>query len=140
MITDVINKMKPATTCIKDRDGAMFCYSPEGHLHSEDGPAVVRGDGTKMWYSNGSLHRLDGPALEHISGYRVWFIKGRRHRTDGPAVIYANGNVAWYLHDAYFYNASDWAKKVLQEQHAQEPTEHQVQEYVQQCLSQNILH
>jgi len=48
-----------------------------GLLHREDGPAVVRINGTKEWYFNGKLHRTDGPAVEFASGSKEWHIDGK---------------------------------------------------------------
>ena len=66
-------------------------------LHREDGPAVVRADGTKEWYLNGKLHREDGPAVESSSGSKEWYLNGQPHREDGPAFEWANGTKSWWL-------------------------------------------
>ena len=66
-------------------------------LHRTDGPAIVRADGTKVWYQHGNLHRTDGPAIEHANGDKRWYINGKRHREDGPAIEWADGDRAWYL-------------------------------------------
>jgi len=43
----------------------------------EDGPAVERADGDKLWYRNGQLHRDDGPALEGGDGRKEWYRDGK---------------------------------------------------------------
>ena len=69
-----------------------FCryhYLPGTSIyHREDGPAIERSDGTKIWFFNGVMHRENGPAGEYPDGYKTWYIKGKRHRLDGPAVVW----------------------------------------------------
>jgi hypothetical protein len=36
----------------------------DGELHREDGPAIERGDVSRVWYINEEQHREDGPAIE----------------------------------------------------------------------------
>ena len=69
-----------------------------GKFHREDGPAVIRANGTKEWYLKGKLYREDGPAVIRPDGTKEWYLNGKYHRTDGPAVIYADGTKEWYLH------------------------------------------
>ena len=68
-----------------------------GELYREDGPAIIRKNGSYAWYLNGVLHREDGPAVEHVNGSRAWYLNGKLHREDGPAIIRKNGSYAWYL-------------------------------------------
>jgi len=63
-----------------------------GILHREDGPAVERADGRKLWYLNGKLYRID-----FLSGQRQWYKNGNSHREDGPAVEWIDGSKGWYL-------------------------------------------
>ncbi|HEX2752542.1 MAG TPA: hypothetical protein VHP34_05450, partial [Alphaproteobacteria bacterium] len=44
-------------------------FNAEGKCHSEDGPAVIYADGTRIWFQNGQKHRVDGPAIEHPDGH-----------------------------------------------------------------------
>lgn len=67
-------------------------------LHRDDGPAVDRNDGTKIWYKNGKIHRENGPALEYSNGDKRWYKHGIMHRQDGPAMINADGSEEWYYH------------------------------------------
>jgi len=82
-----------------------------GKLHRENGPAVVKPDGTIKYYINNQLHRDNGPAVIRPDGQQIWYCRGRYHRIDGPAIILPNsthlgcGNCAhnpsiakWYKH------------------------------------------
>ena len=48
--------------------GTHSYYNAAGQLHCDEGPAIVRVDGTLAWYQNGKRHRTDGPAIEYASG------------------------------------------------------------------------
>jgi hypothetical protein len=50
----------------------------DGHLHNDNGPAVIYFNGDKQWYCHGRFHRLDGPAIEYTDGYECWFYHGKR--------------------------------------------------------------
>jgi hypothetical protein len=45
--------------------------------HREDGPAVERSNGTKIWYLHGKLHRENGPAIEYANGDKAWYLEGK---------------------------------------------------------------
>lgn len=47
----------------------------KGIYHRLDGPAIIKLDGTKIWYKNGLRHRLNGPAVEVVS-YKDWWKNG----------------------------------------------------------------
>lgn len=53
-----------------------------GILHREDGPAIIRTDGSEVWCVDGRRHRLDGPAIRYHplnpTEYNVWWINGYR--------------------------------------------------------------
>ena len=69
----------------------------DGHLHHEDGPAIIRDD-HEEWWLNGERHKEDGPAVLN-SGYQAWYYKGKRHREDGPAVIdHIRGYIEYWIH------------------------------------------
>lgn len=51
-----------------DHHGTRSYYNAAGLLHREDGPAIVRVDGTVEWWFNGELHRDVGPAVERSDG------------------------------------------------------------------------
>ena len=59
---------------IVDDSGTRKYFNAAGQLHRDDGPAVIRADGTKEWYLNGEWHRDDGPAIEYVKGGSGWFI------------------------------------------------------------------
>ena len=61
-----------------DRVGTVRYRNSDDQLHREDGPAVERSDGSRMWYLNGKLHREDGPAVERPNGTRFWYRNGER--------------------------------------------------------------
>ncbi len=82
-------------------------YYKNNELHREDGPAIICGDRTKVWYVGGKQHRLDGPAYEGANGNKVWCIEGKFHREDGPAVEFANGNKEWWLYGIK-YSIREW--------------------------------
>ena len=70
-----------------------------GELHRDDGPALLRRDGTEEWYKHGKLHREDGPAIEGgASAGEQWYLNGQRHREDGPAVDQPDGHQSWWRH------------------------------------------
>jgi hypothetical protein len=78
-------------------DGTQEWYQ-HGELHREDGPAIVELDGWQSWYQHNKLHRDDGPAMVMNSGEQYWYRHGEPHRDDGPAVTYADGSQDWYQH------------------------------------------
>ncbi len=53
--------------------GGVECTNEHGHLHREDGPAVIASIGSKYWYINGHLHREDGPAVILAKGDKVYY-------------------------------------------------------------------
>ena len=59
--------------------GTRRYYNAAGQLHRDEGPAVVRVDGTSLWYQSGVLHRTNGPATVRATGYSEWWIKGIPH-------------------------------------------------------------
>ena len=45
--------------------------------HRDDGPAIIRANGDKLWYRFGKLHRDDDlPAIELADGVKKWFTNG----------------------------------------------------------------
>lgn len=76
-------------------------------LHREDGPAVIRADGSKAWCRYGTPHREDGPAIITANGIEQWWLNGMCHREDGPAVINTNGNKQWWL-NGHQYSFNEW--------------------------------
>ena len=77
--------------------GTRSYYNSANQLHCDEGPAIVRVDGTLAWWQNGLLHRKDGPAIEYANGGKEWWHQGFRHRNCGPAVIRSDGSNEWWL-------------------------------------------
>ena len=61
-----------------DRVGTVRYRNSDDQLRREDGPAVERSDGSRMWFLDGKLHREDGPAVERPNGTRFWYRNGER--------------------------------------------------------------
>jgi len=57
-------------------------YTKDGELHREDGPAVIRTDGSQSWYKDGELHREDGPAVIWADGTQLWYKDGKHIKTN----------------------------------------------------------
>ncbi len=70
-----------------------------GDIHREDGPALIRADGTQERWQHGYRHRDDGPAVINAEGTQFWFQRGELHRDGGPAVVWSDGTQKWYRHD-----------------------------------------
>lgn len=60
----------------------------------------TRGD--QEWrLPNGDLHREDGPAVIRSNGETVWFLNGQKHRLVGPAIYGGKFKSCWYVNDVY---------------------------------------
>lgn len=59
---------EPANPTVKTSMGDTDDYRVYGVLHREDGPAVVKEDGTQEWWVAGKRHREDGPAIIYPDG------------------------------------------------------------------------
>lgn len=57
----------------------------------------IEPNGTIRWYKNGHIHREDGPAIIYSDGQQEWYLNGKLHRTDGPAIIYTDGVERWFI-------------------------------------------
>jgi hypothetical protein len=77
-------------------DGIHEWRNKVSQRHRDDGPAIVKPDGTQEWYIKGLRHRLNNPAVIYPDGHEEWWVNGKRHRLDGPAVTYPNGTKAWW--------------------------------------------
>ena len=78
--------------------GFILSWYNQGHLHREDGPAIIYPDGRTEWYQDDWLHREDGPAIEWPNGGKHWYQRGKKHREDGPAENTLLGGETWYLY------------------------------------------
>jgi hypothetical protein len=90
--------LKYASMSLLDKnhlDGIVY-VDYRGRRHRVDGPAVVKSDGTRIWYQDDKRHRVDGPAIECANGTRIWYRDNKLHRVDGPAVEWVNGIREWY--------------------------------------------
>jgi len=96
-----------------DEEGTKRWYNDRNEFHREDGPAIERADGTKVWYINGKLHREDGPAYEGADGYKVWYINNKLHREDGPAYEGADGTKEWWINDKRYRTIPEWASALF---------------------------
>lgn len=63
-------------------------------LHHDDGPAVIKPNGSRYWYRNGRLHRDDGPAIEYRGtltdfdfAERMWLLSGAHGNYSGVNYI-----------------------------------------------------
>jgi hypothetical protein len=74
-------------------DTAYEEYRFRGNLHRDDGPAIVQGD-QSVWYRHGLEHRVDGPSAL-IGPDREYRQYDRLHREGGPA-IESEGVTGWY--------------------------------------------
>jgi hypothetical protein len=67
-------------------------------------------NGNRCWTLNGKLHREDGPACEYADGTCIWWLNDKLHREDGPAIEFAGGRRWWYLNDTG-YTEEEFLKK-----------------------------
>jgi hypothetical protein len=77
-------------------NGTMIWYK-DGVIHRDgDLPAkIIKGD--ELWYSNGLLHRdNDKPAVNRLNGCQKWYKNGKLHRESGPAIDDNLGYQHWY--------------------------------------------
>lgn len=109
---------------IEDINGDRY-WVKNGITHREDGPAIERASGLKIWILNGILfssekeylkeilrmadpdisfkkvnspdeiHRNYSGAVEYPDGAKYFYLNGKVHRTDGPAIFNPNGNRYW---------------------------------------------
>ncbi len=80
-----------------DMNGHIKCCDKNGQLHNENGPALIRPDGSTEWWWHGLRHREDGPAREDSSGTKEWYMNNQNHRVGGPAVVKSGGDTFWYF-------------------------------------------
>jgi hypothetical protein len=70
-----------------DEDGTKRWRNKDGHLHREDGPAIVYKDGTQFWWLNDKLHREDGPAVIFPDGGEYFYLIDKRYTEDAYRTI-----------------------------------------------------
>jgi hypothetical protein len=103
---------KPTKTIYKD--GTQEWRLPNGDFHREDGPAIIKTNGERVWYWNGKIHRDGGPAVILVTLSRQWYQHGKRHREDGPAIIDWLNYGIYYLNDVKL-DINSVAVKIIQE-------------------------
>ena len=59
----------------------------DGRVHRLDGPAVVYGNGTKVWYRHGVVYREDGPAIEWAKVEPEWCVQSIHAGIDKEVII-----------------------------------------------------
>ena len=63
-------------------------------------PTEIWADGTKIWRNEkGQTHREDGPAVIRSNGSQYWYIHGKLHHLYGPAFVRSDGHFEWCIHD-----------------------------------------
>jgi hypothetical protein len=74
-------------------DGTRIYYV-RNEVHRADGlPAAIFANGGIEFREHGILHCLNGPAMTFANGDAEFLQYGKRHRLDGPAMIFADPNV-----------------------------------------------
>lgn len=53
-------------------NGVQLFFNSVGHLHNEDGPAIITKEGRREYYRNNLRHREDGPAVMHGQICEFW--------------------------------------------------------------------
>lgn len=76
IVVDPIDGSKVWQRVFRDRHGVKSAL-----MHRVGGPAMITGNGTKIWLHRGLLDRNDGPAREWNNGENEWWIKGDETRT-----------------------------------------------------------
>lgn len=68
------------------------------YIDRENGePAVIKSDGTKMWYVDGFRNSVnDQPAVIRGDGTKVWYKNDLIHRDNDPAIVYPDGREEWW--------------------------------------------
>lgn len=70
--------------------------------------------GDTVWLnSKGQWHNENGPAIERTDGTKMWYLNGERHREDGPAIIWFNGDAWWFWYDVEM-PFDEWLEKNIQ--------------------------
>ena len=67
---------------ISDQYGNQFWYKDDKYHRDDDFPAVIRADGTYIWYIDGIFHRENGPAVMYTNGVNFWWLDGVNYDFD----------------------------------------------------------
>lgn len=86
--------------------------SPFYLLNREDVPAIIKANGTTLWFKNDVLFRTDGPAAEYPDGKKVWVIQMSKgpSQSRGIRMIYSWGDENNY----FFDDEESWIKKLIE--------------------------
>lgn len=127
---------KNKSICTADTRGDRIWRNAKGELHNEEGPAIVRRDGTKAWALNGRtmdealwrgtlVHRQVEAAMSTKNestcttaenGAKFWRnAKGELHNEHGPAIVDIDGNKYWFL-DGVKMGEAPWQETLLHRQ------------------------
>ena len=79
-----------------------------GQLHNADGPAVVKSDGTRMWYKTGLQHNASGPAVIKPNGDLRYYYLGTKCKDAADL-------------DEIVKKAKEWAAKTQNVRNTQSP-------------------
>lgn len=92
-------------------------YWENGLLHRENNlPAVLYADGSKEYWHRGLCHRDDGPAIDKINGQKIWKSFGKYHCDSGPAIVQAYGRKDYWLNHIHYRSKSAWEMKLTEQQ------------------------
>lgn len=107
LITQIIENNELENMCLEELEhdgyiGAMeVCWMQMDMYHrsEDDGPAVIYGNGTRVYYYKNQIHRTSskGPSVLRANGYIAYMENGQLHRLgDMPAVTDENGDEYYY--------------------------------------------
>ncbi|MDX6587249.1 MAG: hypothetical protein QOI31_1722 [Solirubrobacterales bacterium] len=90
----------------------------------DDGPAITRENGDRVWYQDGCKHRWDGPAESGADGFEAYFVLGKRHRLGGPAVVSPGGHELippgeqyWIYGHRYSPSENEIVSRIVRDEH-----------------------
>jgi hypothetical protein len=69
---------KETLTVETNEDGTVTYRNADGDFHNSHGPAVVGGNGGKVYLINGKLHNPHGPAIVCTDGYKAYYINDKK--------------------------------------------------------------
>jgi hypothetical protein len=68
---------KETLTVYTEQDGTVTYRNADGDFHNSHGPAVVGGNGGKVYLINDKLHNGNGPAMVWADGYKAYYINDK---------------------------------------------------------------
>ena len=108
--------------------GCQFWHDEQGRRHRDDGPAVIRPDGTMEYLRHGRWHRAGGPAIVRPNGANEYYLDGKRVTRQeamaaGPAPAH-NYQVTWSI-DVAAAGPAEAASKVWADIFGRGPAGHE---------------